>query len=585
MHLVRTILLLLPLLLFPLAAQEERPVAQLMKEYAQLHGAEAQITPEIFRRSFAFYCLEADPQRIYLLDQQVKPFTEPRVSRFLDTYHAYEQGELAPFRRLDHTIQTALERAMRWRSQLLTEALDSPYQMEEVFPFDRPWAYTLADLRARQRSYYRRLLRRQLAHEDPRLPEEEREMRARKALEEVLQKEEEGWIHKSDQQLPLRVLSAFSWALEPRQICYLPTERGVVRERLGWDPSPFGLALLPRADGIEIQAISPEAPRALCSQLRSGDRLLRLNGHLLAGVSLAELERMAKETQGPYFLEIARPYGSGFTRLKVEIEEWSPPPPPLELWHEPFGEGSLVIATLFSFHRSEEGSTHERFQEGMDELIEEGGRVEGVLLDLREANGGYLQEALAFASLFTQIGEVSLHPAKESISLSFTKSYRKRPCGAPLLILLSKKTASIGQLVAQLLCDDGAALLVNLEEEPPSFTSLLAQFAAKEGGAALLPLPPDAFTSLTVKGEEALTPQQYIRYLPPPEEWCNPRWQTLASLLQERTAARCRCRDRHASFLALMGERGRAASADVQLEEGMAILKDMIQLDCAPFHP
>ncbi len=87
--------------------------------------------------------------------------------------------------------------------------------------------------------------------------------------------------------------------------------------------------------------------------------------------------------------------------------------------------------------------------------------ISGIMLDLRNNPGGYLQEALHVASQFLPEGDIILHEkdAKQQIT-----TYRSQGTGLarsiPLVVLINEGSASASEIVAGALQEDGRAKLV-----------------------------------------------------------------------------------------------------------------------------
>lgn len=92
---------------------------------------------------------------------------------------------------------------------------------------------------------------------------------------------------------------------------------------------------------------------------------------------------------------------------------------------------------------------------------EQGRPVAGILLDLRNNPGGYLQEALRVAGQFLPEGEVVLHERDAKDNLT---TYRSQGEGLareiPLVVLVNQGSASAAEIVAGALQENGRAKLV-----------------------------------------------------------------------------------------------------------------------------
>ena len=90
-----------------------------------------------------------------------------------------------------------------------------------------------------------------------------------------------------------------------------------------------------------------------------------------------------------------------------------------------------------------------------------GGRLAGIVLDLRSNPGGVLDEAVSLADLFLRQGPivsvVGRHPASRQY---FAASGRSTVAGMPMIVLINGGSASAAEIVAAALQDAGRAVVI-----------------------------------------------------------------------------------------------------------------------------
>ncbi|MBO9393590.1 S41 family peptidase [Caldilinea sp.] len=105
--------------------------------------------------------------------------------------------------------------------------------------------------------------------------------------------------------------------------------------------------------------------------------------------------------------------------------------------------------------------TGDELRAALEAIQAEHSTVEGILLDLRNNPGGYLQEALRVNSQFLEAGKVILHERDASQQL---RTYRSVGRGLareyPLVVLINEGTASAGEITAGALKENERARLV-----------------------------------------------------------------------------------------------------------------------------
>ncbi|MFP4057372.1 MAG: S41 family peptidase [Candidatus Brocadiia bacterium] len=156
-----------------------------------------------------------------------------------------------------------------------------------------------------------------------------------------------------------------------------------------------------------------------------------LRGEIGSVVSL-EIDRQGKRLQVPVERrEIERPL------VHVEVED---------------GLGYLRISDF-------PDGVHAKVQEGLQRLAEEG--VKGLVLDVRQNEGGFLDEAVRVADLFIAQGLIVSTRSRHERD---DRTYEAEPGGPaedlPLVVLVDAFTASAAEVVAGALQDHDRALLV-----------------------------------------------------------------------------------------------------------------------------
>jgi carboxyl-terminal processing protease len=231
---------------------------------------------------------------------------------------------------------------------------------------------------------------------------------------------------------------------------------------------------------MHIDDVIPGGP-AQKAGLVVGDRILAIEGKAIANFSnLADAVTIMRGEPGTavsftYVHADEAPRRVSVTRAIVD-------PPAVEVrW---LGEG-LGVLRLRDF---QEASARE-LREGLDELRgkakQEGGRLEGVILDLRDNGGGLLDQAIAVADIFIAEGVILRTRGRQARLLDEAHA---RASGTvrdlPLVVLVNKGSASASEIVAGALQDHRRALIIG--ERSYGKGSVQAPFEL--GGGALLKL-------------------------------------------------------------------------------------------------
>ena len=130
---------------------------------------------------------------------------------------------------------------------------------------------------------------------------------------------------------------------------------------------------------------------------------------------------------------------------------------------ESFGDGIIGKINLPSFYESAEGSNCEiEMREALRALKKQGNLV-GLVLDMRENSGGFLNQAVKVAGLFVTSGVIVVSKYAYGETQYLRDLDGRSYYTGPLVILTSKGSASAAEIVAQALQDYGTGIVVGDE--------------------------------------------------------------------------------------------------------------------------
>lgn len=186
----------------------------------------------------------------------------------------------------------------------------------------------------------------------------------------------------------------------------------------------------------------------------AGDIILRVDGEDITGLPEWEvISRIRGPAGTTVILRVLHPNAEepvdiAIVRRKIDIESvtWARIP------------GTNFIYLQISQFAADTG---DELQAALKAIQAEHSTVEGILLDLRNNPGGYLQEALRVNSQFLEAGKVILHERDASQRL---RTYRSTGRGLarkyPMVVLINEGTASAGEITAGALKENERARLV-----------------------------------------------------------------------------------------------------------------------------
>ncbi len=244
-----------------------------------------------------------------------------------------------------------------------------------------------------------------------------------------------------------------------------------------------GLGISVQMEDGAVKVVSPfKGSPADRAGIKAGDFITHIDGKLIYGLALDEAVKQMRGPAGSSIeLSIFRPgrdqpFEVLVTRGLIELE-----PVTWELQ-----EGRIGTISVNEFSR-DVGADVNAALSGL--RSEAGGRLAGLVLDLRRNPGGSLDEAVALADLFLTKGQIVSQRGRakrDTIYYQAESVYRgDAAAGVPMIVLIDAGSASASEIVAGALQDQRRALVMGER----SF--------GKGSVQTLLPLARDAALKLT----------------------------------------------------------------------------------------
>lgn len=185
--------------------------------------------------------------------------------------------------------------------------------------------------------------------------------------------------------------------------------------------------------------------------LKAGDLIVGVDGESVLGQTLDEVVSRIRGPQGTdVTLTIARPgldepFDVTITRQRIEIP----------IVESEMLDNNIAYVRLTSFSSNAE----EQLTAAVEELLAQ--NPAGLILDLRDNPGGYLDQSVAVADLFLPEGVVLY---ERSSTYDIDEAYRSDTGdiaeSIPLVVLVNAGSASASEIVAGALQDNGRAILI-----------------------------------------------------------------------------------------------------------------------------
>ena len=235
---------------------------------------------------------------------------------------------------------------------------------------------------------------------------------------------------------------------------------GAALERLETmiDGNYQGLGISVQMEDEAVKVVSPfKGSPADKAGIKAGDFITHIDGKLIYGL---ELDEAVKQMRGPagstVKLTVFRqgreePFDVTVTRGVIELEPvtWELKP------------GNVGVVSVNEFSR-DVGADVSQALTAMRKQA--GGKLAGVVLDLRKNPGGSLDEAVALSDLFLSKGQIVSQRGRarrDTIYYDAESVYRgDAAAGVPMIVLIDAGSASASEIVAGALQDQHRALVM-----------------------------------------------------------------------------------------------------------------------------
>ncbi|GAB4235593.1 MAG: carboxy terminal-processing peptidase [Chlamydiales bacterium] len=460
-------------------------VGKIMEMILDRHVTQEKVTPDVIRSSLRNYIDQFDPERIYLIENEIRPFLKPSKEQLAIYLEKYRNKDYSPFEEMQALFHQAIERARKERDSLrkvkyalFAEANKHRPHKEWGESFYRDFAQTPAELEGRQRDDLIAFIEEQKTLYGEKKVTRNKD-RVLDLYEIALESHEDGYLshdergkllsfQEREHRFVLHVLKALAKSLDSHTKFFDESEAFDMRVRLEKGYVGTGLVFKEGFEGPIISAITPNTPADKNIEIQLNDVLIAINEESLEKTSFRKaMDLLRGEENEPVVLTFKRIFKNGtekvyktaLNRELITVEEDR-----VLTTYEGFGDGIIGTISLKSFYQNKNGISSESDIRDAIHSLRQKGPLRGLILDLRDNTGGYLSQAVKVAGLFITNGIIVIskyHDGEIRVYRDLDEQVYYR---GPMVVLTSKMTASAAEIVAQALQDYGIALVVGDEQ-------------------------------------------------------------------------------------------------------------------------
>ena len=440
-------------------------VKRTMDEIFTYHVEHKALDPLVVQRSFKIFIEQFDPDRVYLLNSEVKPYLELSSRQIEQIISDYKKGNYSSYVALSEVFDRAIS-----RSRGIRAGVEAEFVTMQGLPEDKNYSrsyidYATSEAQLKRRTkeqlirYANRAGRQQeITHWNTMLKE-----RAFAFYEGKMRHRESQYINEgngvNEHFLTQHILKSMVRSLDAHSIYFSPDEAISLRTSLQKEFHGVGVVLQETFNGVIVTDLVLNGPAAKSGNVQKGDLIVAIDDRSIEGVFY---EEALKEMQGPLGTNVKltlkrdeRLHNVSLQRQKITMDAER-----LSYTVEPFADGNIAKITLPGFYDNGAGLTAANDLKKAMQEIEAMGPVYGLVLDLRDNSGGFLTQAVKVAGYFVPKGVIVISKYSDGEVRYFRDLDGRNFYDGPVVVLTSKLSASASEIVAQALQDYGRAPIV-----------------------------------------------------------------------------------------------------------------------------
>lgn len=463
-------------------------IRKVMQQMLSQHVEKKQLTPEVIRGSFKNYIDQIDPYRMYLMENEVKPYinlTDAQVTAIIDQY---QRNDFSMYTKLNTTIQHAIERARKYRKTLEQTQQSEIFSPEHTLKEEwrntgpqHPFAVNDAELQARIKFDLLQYIQYQKKRFGATSVDKYRKHTLAMYENDMHRNEDDYMLvdqggkaipkDKQESLFAMHVLKSLANGLDAHSKFFNRNEAYDMKVRLEKGFQGVGIELKEHPEGIIISGLVKNGPAEKSGKVQVNDLIVAVDGHDISDDSLEEVLALLHGSNGTstvislkHALDEKATKRGTIVQVNLKRESIAVDQGRVETSYEAFGDGIIGRVALHSFYQGEGIINSENDVREAITKLNKVGNLKGLILDLRDNTGGFLMQAVKVVGLFITKGVVVISKYSNGEEHFYRDMDGKQSYDGPLIVLTSRETASAAEIVAQALQDYGVALIVGDEQ-------------------------------------------------------------------------------------------------------------------------
>jgi len=434
------------------------------------HLTKHPLDDEISRRALDLFLKSIDPRKLYLYQSDVDEFNKRRN----DLDEMVNAGDVSFSYTVFHRLLQRVDERLAMVNQLLAGEFDfTPDDVLISDPDKLTYAKTPAEARER---WIKQLKYDSLVLKADKSNKEDIRERLRRRYQSIGKR-----MHQTDSNELLEMfLTSTTSAFDPHSTYMAPVNAKNFNIIIGLQLEGIG-AKLKMVDGYTvIDELIPGGPADKSGLLKAGDRIVSVGQNddgPVVDVADMKLNDVVEKIRGPKNTVVrlgvlsetgGNPKTIKITRAKIELKDSEASSTIIEDGKKADGSPfKLGVINLPSFYMDMEGAregneNYKSCSRDVRRLIEDFNRkgVDAMVLDLRKNGGGSLTEAISLTGLFIEQGPILQVKDQDGRITQYDDTDRGIVWKGPLVVMISKFSASASEILAGAIQDYHRGLIV-----------------------------------------------------------------------------------------------------------------------------
>lgn len=474
----------------------QKDVFQITSQLITYHVDVTEINEEILTKSISNYINNFDSNKMYLLEEEINEFINPSENYRKQLLDSYKNQDLSEYIKVHDVIKKSIVRARKIRNKIRNNDLDifqeaRDIDQTKIFNQTNKYPNSISEIQEKQKNFISLVLSNYISN-NPKEKYLGKETLLINLIEKQITNLENEYLGYDENEYCLpyekqqhifltKIIKSIASGLDAHTAYFSTEEANAIKIQLEKGMCGLGIVLGEDINGIVVKEVLENGPAFKSGKIQEGDIIRKINGKSIEQLSFKKV------------LELLRGKENSLVILELETQEKIIKQVPLirskivlndkrvDVSYEAFEDGIIGKITLYSFYESKDNISSELdIKEAINNLKSK--NLLGLVLDLRENSGGFLSQAVKISGLFMSNGIVVVAKYFDN-NLKYYRTFNGHKFyDGPLIILVSKCSASAAEIVAQALQDYGIAIIVGDEHTYGKGTIQHQTITGKETG-------------------------------------------------------------------------------------------------------